>query len=335
MKEMINDIAISVIVPAYNAGNHITRSLESLLCQTFTSFEIIVVDDGSTDDTSSVVESILARSTLKSTLLHQRHGGVSRARNFGLEKAVGRYIYFLDSDDYIDKSSLEKLLNAAFNSGSDCVMCGLKKVDETGKVYWCSNRCGFPNEESISADELFPLLVRNTVYFRVGSVLFDKGTAVTNELHFTNGCTNGEDTEFFLKMFFHSRKVSFVDEELLNIHAMKGTASRRASLKLFHSVGSLRRLHKYLLQHGVDDETAQYLEHRRIPQTYVQIIRYLARMGIGFRNYLAIARHGQIRAQIKKFERLGEDRSDRSAELEVKVLLRFPVMFYLYARLFR
>lgn len=85
----------------------------------------------------------------------------------------------------------------------------------------------------------------------------------------------------------------------------------------------------------MDDETAQYLEHRRIPQTYVQIIRYLARMGIGFRNYLAIARHGQIRAQIKKFERLGEDRSDRSAELEVKVLLRFPVMFYLYARLFR
>jgi len=330
-----NDIAISVIVPAYNAGNHIARCLQSLLSQTLESFEIIAVDDGSTDDTSALVESILAKSTLKSTLLHQRHGGVSRARNFGLEKALGRYIYFLDSDDTIDESALEKLLNAAINSDSDCVMCGLKKVDETGKVCWCSNRCGFPNEESVSADELFPLLVRNTVYFRVGSVLFDRGTAVNNELHFTNGCTNGEDTEFFLKMFFHSRKVSFVDEELLTIHAMKGTASRRPSLKLFHSVGSLRRLHKYLLQHGADDETARYLEHRRIPQTYVQIIRSLARMGIGFRNYLAIARHGRIRAQIKDFERFGNERSDRRTELEVKTLLRFPVVFYLYARLFR
>jgi len=335
MKAMISDIAISVIIPAYNAGNHITRSLESLLCQTFASFEIIVVDDGSTDDTSTVVESILARSTLKSTLLHQRHGGVSRARNFGLEKALGRYIYFLDSDDSIHESTLERLYSTAITSGADCVMCGLKKIDETGKVCWCSNRCGFPNEESISADELFPLLVRNKVHFRVGSVLIDRDTVVTNKLHFTNGCTNGEDTELFLKMFFHSRKVSFVDEELLTIYAMKGTASRRASLKLFHSVGSLRRLHKYLLQHGVDDETARYLEHRRIPQTYVQIIRWLARMGIGFRNYLAIARHGSIRAQIKDFERFGNERSDRRTELEVKTLLRFPVVFYLYARLFR
>lgn len=335
MRAVNCDIAISVIVPAYNAGNHITRCLESLLCQTSESFEIIVVDDGSTDNTSVLAENILAASPVKSTLLKQKHEGVSRARNFGLEKAAGRYIYFLDSDDTIDESALEKLLSTAVVSGSDCVICGLKKVDETKKVHWCSNRCGFPNEDSLSADELLPLLMRNRVHFRVGSVLFSRDTVVANKLHFTNGCTNGEDTEFFLKMFFHSKKVSFVHEELLTIYAMKGTASRSASLKLFHSVGSMRRLHKYLLQHGVEEETARYLLYRRIPQTYVQIIRALARMGIGFRDYLAIARNGQIRKQLKSFEKFGNEKSDRSAELEVKTLLRFPVLYFLYIRLFR
>jgi len=329
------DIAISVIVPAYNAGNHITRCLESLLCQTAESFEIIVVDDGSTDNTSVLAENILAASPVKSTLLKQKHEGVSRARNLGLEEAVGRYIYFLDSDDIIHESALERLYSTAVTYRSDCVMCGLKKVDDTGKVYWRFDRRSFPDEVSLSASELFPLLVRNRVHFRVGSVFFHRGTALANKLHFTDGCTNGEDTEFFLKIFFHSRKVSFVNDELLTIHAMKGTASRSASLKLFHSVGSMRRLHKYLLQHGVEEETARYLLYRRVPQTYVQIIRALARMGIGFRDYLAIARNGHIREQLKSFEKFGNEKSDRSAELEVKTLLRFPVLYFLYVRLFR
>ncbi|HDP77564.1 MAG TPA: glycosyltransferase family 2 protein, partial [Mesotoga infera] len=163
MRAVNCDIAISVIVPAYNAGNHITRCLESLLCQTSESFEIIVVDDGSTDNTSVLAENILAASPVKSTLLKQKHEGVSRARNFGLEKAAGRYIYFLDSDDTIHESALERLYSTAVTSRSDCVMCGLKKVDDTGKVYWRFDWRSFPDEVSLSASELFPLLVRNRV----------------------------------------------------------------------------------------------------------------------------------------------------------------------------
>ena len=116
---MGSEVTITVIVPAYNAGDHITRCLDSLLNQIFDDFEIIVVDDGSSDDTLALAEKALSKSKIKSTVLSQKHGGVSRARNLGLEKATGRYIYFLDSDDTIDSSTLEKLHSTAVMSDSD------------------------------------------------------------------------------------------------------------------------------------------------------------------------------------------------------------------------
>ena len=332
---MGSEVTITVIVPAYNAGDHITRCLDSLVNQTFDDFEIIVVDDGSSDDTLALAEKALSKSKIKSTVLSQKHGGVSRARNLGLEKATGRYIYFLDSDDTIDSSTLEKLHSTAVMSDSDCVMCGLRKVDENGNIFWCSGRYGFPGETTVTGDELLPLLVQNRVHFRVGSMMFSMDIAKSNRLRFTPGCTNGEDTEFLLKMFFYCRKISFVDEELLTIHAVQGTASRRPSLQLFHSVGSLRRLNRYLQRHGADGEISYYLEHKRIPHTYVQIIRLLVRMGITFGDYLALAKNRGVKEQISAFERPGNEKSDRRTEIEVKTLLKSPFMFYIYSKFLR
>jgi len=332
---MGSEVTITVIVPAYNAGDHITRCLDSLVNQAFDDFEIIVVDDGSSDDTLALAEKVLSKSEIKSAVFSQEHGGVSRARNLGLEKSIGQYIYFLDSDDTVDASTLEKLHSTAVMSDSDCVMCGLKKADKNGNVFWHSGRCGFPDENTVTGSELFPLLIQNRVHFRVGSMMFNKDIAKSNRLRFMPGCTNGEDTEFLLKIFFHCRKISFVDEELLTIHAVQGTASRRPSLQLFHSVGSLRRLNRYLQRHGADGEISYYLEHKRIPHTYVQIIRLLVRTGIAFSTYLALAKNRGVREQIKAFERPGDEKSDRRTEIEVRTLLKSPLTFYIYSKFLR
>ena len=94
----------SIIIPAYNLENYIAAALQSVLVQTFQDFEIIIVDDGSTDETVSIIQSF---HDPRIRLVSQVNGGVSRARNAGMKKAVGAYIAFLDGDDYWYPEHLE------------------------------------------------------------------------------------------------------------------------------------------------------------------------------------------------------------------------------------
>lgn len=96
---------ISVIVPVYNVEKYLRRCVDSILAQTFTDFELLLIDDGSTDTSGSICEEY-ARKYQKVQVWHLLNGGPSRARNFGIEKAVGDYVYFVDSDDWIEPSSL-------------------------------------------------------------------------------------------------------------------------------------------------------------------------------------------------------------------------------------
>jgi glycosyltransferase involved in cell wall biosynthesis len=105
---MSNFVVISVIMPAYNAGRYITQSINSVLAQSFNNYELIVVDDGSTDDT---VKQVLAISDPRIILITKKNGGVSSARNTGIKAACGVYIAFLDADDIWVPIKLEKQIN--------------------------------------------------------------------------------------------------------------------------------------------------------------------------------------------------------------------------------
>ena len=124
--------AISVVVPAYNMEQHLEECLESLRAQTFKDIEVIVVDDGSTDRTPDIIGRFAAADT-RFVYVRQENGGVSKARNTGIERARGSYITFVDSDDYIMPDMLEKLYRRAVIDGSDCCMCDCAYVTETGK----------------------------------------------------------------------------------------------------------------------------------------------------------------------------------------------------------
>ena len=93
---------VSIIIPSYNAMNYITETLESVLAQTLTDIEIIVVDDGSTDNTRDIVKEY-AHKDSRLTLVEQTNQFAGVARNNGMARATGDYLYFLDADDYIEK----------------------------------------------------------------------------------------------------------------------------------------------------------------------------------------------------------------------------------------
>lgn len=116
------DQLVSVIVPAYNVEAYIAKCLESLLHQTYRTIEIIVVNDGSTDATPAVIERILPTDP-RIHYLSQENGGLSAARNAGLDAARGEYICFVDSDDYVEENFVEVLVRGI--DGCDLSMCGL------------------------------------------------------------------------------------------------------------------------------------------------------------------------------------------------------------------
>lgn len=113
---------VSVIVPVFNRSESVGRLIEQILCQTYSNFELILIDDGSSDDSCDVCRKYQA-SDSRIKLYELPHGGVASARNCGLKKAGGEFIAFVDSDDQVDKEFIEKLFDALVRTGSIISIC--------------------------------------------------------------------------------------------------------------------------------------------------------------------------------------------------------------------
>lgn len=124
---------VSVVVPIYNVEKYLDRCMNSLVNQTYTNLEIILIDDGSTDSCPEICEK-WARKDSRVKVIHKANAGLGMARNSGIENASGKYICFFDSDDYVDLTTVEKAHFAAKEHEADIVVFGMSNVDKTGNV---------------------------------------------------------------------------------------------------------------------------------------------------------------------------------------------------------
>ena len=121
---------VSIIVPVYNVEDYLTECIESAIKQTYHNLEIILVDDGSTDTSGKICDMYACKDD-RIKVFHKQNGGLSDARNTGIEKATGEYIYFLDSDDMLPTGAIEKMLNACVQEDADMAIAGVEKfVDD-------------------------------------------------------------------------------------------------------------------------------------------------------------------------------------------------------------
>ena len=125
---------ISVIIPAYNSEKCIERCLNSVFSQTYDNLNVIVINDGSIDNTGAILQKLKNKYD-KLIVIEQKNGGVSKARNVGIDAATSEYIAFIDADDTIDNDCFEKLISVSQEKKADIVVCGCKNIDtNTGKV---------------------------------------------------------------------------------------------------------------------------------------------------------------------------------------------------------
>lgn len=122
---------ITIIVPIYNVSKYLRKCIDSILAQSYTALEIILVDDGSPDDCGSICDEYAKKDT-RIRVVHKENGGLSSARNAGLEIATGSYIGFVDSDDWIEPSMYEEMINLLEKENCDMVECGVNSADDKG-----------------------------------------------------------------------------------------------------------------------------------------------------------------------------------------------------------
>ncbi|MBQ9991389.1 MAG: glycosyltransferase [Lachnospiraceae bacterium] len=196
---------ISVIVPVYNIDKYIRRCVESIVKQTYQNLQIILVDDGSTDQSGKICDE-LARCDTRIMVIHQKNNGASGARNAGILHAEGRYIGFVDGDDYIEKEMYECLYSAAIAHKADIASCGY--YEETGdqiEIMCCSaSTIALKKEEAYRA--LFER--KSSIGCSCCNKLFDR-TLFEKEI-FTVGI-QGEDIELLYRILHHIKRVVCVN----------------------------------------------------------------------------------------------------------------------------
>lgn len=125
---------LSIIVPVYNVELYLEKCLNSLIYQSLKDIEILVVNDGSKDNSQRIIDEFYEKYPEKIVPLIKENGGLSDARNFGLDRATGEYIGFVDSDDYVSETMFEEMYRLAKKHDAEMVICNLQKVDEHGNI---------------------------------------------------------------------------------------------------------------------------------------------------------------------------------------------------------
>ena len=211
---------VSIVIPVYNVKKYLSRCIDSIISQTYHNLEILLIDDGSTDGSAHICDEYASKDN-RIRVVHKKNGGVSSARNTGLELAKGDYIGFVDSDDYIHPNMYQVLVNNIEIENADIAICGFydEKSPEIFVPYW--------NEKiklNINETEQLEYLLQNKYYTcSCWDKLFKKD--LLNGLYLEQDITQYEDLLFVYEAMKKSQKAIFTSEAYYYYCTNQGSAS--------------------------------------------------------------------------------------------------------------
>lgn len=204
----------SIIVPVYNVENYIKQCVESILNQSFKNFELILVNDGSTDSSGEICSEYMKKDK-RVKVIQQSNGGASKARNTGLKNALGEFVYFIDSDDYLAHNNVfEKIKDIILNDNSVDII-KIKQIafkDNTDNFYsiYRYNHIGIIDDQT-GLDAMFNLCETNQMVVSVYSYFIRKEILLTNNIYFIEGVYS-EDINWIPRVFIVAGRVKVLDE---------------------------------------------------------------------------------------------------------------------------
>lgn len=240
---------ISIIIPAYNAQEFIGRALSSLERQTSFDFEVLVVDDGSTDHTRAVAMAswMSAETPISWRIITIPHAGVSVASNRGIEEAKGEYIVFLGADDYVAPHLVQAVSSAIARGRPEIIAWGWDTVDTDGKVLRRYFDVHPPIPTAMTGIEaLGRRVIDRSLRLWAASAAYRRDWIRNEGLAYAAGCACGEDLEFAYRALARARWVEFLPETLSFYVRRLGSVTKRDDVQRFQSVAALKRVHSEL-----------------------------------------------------------------------------------------
>ncbi len=275
----MSDKLVSVIIPTYNGEKRIAHTLESLAAQTYSSIEIIVVDDVSTDDTVNTARTVLENSGRQFRIIRRtRNGRQSASRNTGLAAAKGEYVIFFDHDDIADPEFVSSLYAEAEATNADIVLCGIKHSRGNEPPYF--EESSALEDGTLSPEAYLEAWVRGKIrLWSVWNFIFRKSFLDEHGLRFPEKCRLGEDTEFVLKAIACASRMSGISAKLYNYIHHPEQSSVVYTDMFGHVLLSRLRAARFVLRHVHSRKVRSCILSWYIPDATVKQLTIYAENG--------------------------------------------------------
>lgn len=250
---------LSIVIPTYNNCNLLCRCIDSVLNQTYPYIEIIVVDDGSTDDTKNIVKKYNKLSNFK--YIYQNNSGVSAARNRGIKESNCEYIMFLDSDDFYDKDYCEKMINSIVNNNSDMCVSGINYIKNNNFFvdFYKTNK----SFDKINIINFISDNICNYLLYPVWNKIYK--VKLLSNISFNKNLKIGEDFVFNLEYIKNCKNISYVANNFYNY--VMSDVNTTSQMKKYNTIISIKneikysqKIDEYLIMLGFNEKL---LEKRR------------------------------------------------------------------------
>jgi len=198
-------ILFSIIVPVYNDDLHLPRCLDSILSQTYREYECILINDGSTDNCPAICDDY-SKKDKRISVFHKKNEGISKTRQFGLDHAKGSYIFFIDSDDWIELSCFDNVYQTIKDENADILYIDFYNESSNGKEKTCIQKpCVNDNDKAIKQ------IVKGELFSCLWNIVLKRDFYINNKLRFHETVNYGEDTLFIVEALFSKPIIKKID----------------------------------------------------------------------------------------------------------------------------
>lgn len=223
----MNKDIVSIIVPVYNVSRYIRECIDSILAQTYSLLDIVLVDDGSTDGSGDICDEYAMKDN-RIKVIHSKNNGVSSARNLGITVSKGKYLYFVDPDDYLDETLIEKCIYEIKKHNCDIVQFGYKKVDDIGSLIYdkkLDSRLFVYNNTDEKISFICKTLLKYKIPIQPWSLFLQRKSVLNNNLCFIDRkIVFSEDVCFSVMLALNLHSTYTISESLYFFRKRAGSA---------------------------------------------------------------------------------------------------------------
>ena len=231
---------LSVIVPAYNVENYIKQCVDSILTQSFTDFELLLVDDGSKDSTGRICDDYAAKD-VRVRVIHKQNGGLVSARKAGIAEAKGEYVAYVDGDDWIAPEMFDNLCAAARKEDADIVISDFMIARESSQEPLTQNMTGGCYDKKAMREQIYSRMLCNGEYFSFGfqpslcSKLFRRSLLLPGQFKVKENIKLGEDAACFYPTILDAEKVVYLKGGYYYFYRMRETSISHAIVRSLYT----------------------------------------------------------------------------------------------------